>query len=178
MRPAYELDNALLALSENMDEHGLPRSIRTVQDVDAVVTHIKQAVFPQLKLWEYKVVDMAQYDAFKSIDVKPYEKAEDVRGKPIDVQADLFARHAICDKPGVRFQSVDLSRAASFVQALADTAMDRVTLFRNLLSQHNLVKYQEYDKDVQIALDNIRSRLIYTRLDESGPRLGDDVSAR
>ncbi|KAI8147846.1 glycogen debranching enzyme [Fennellomyces sp. T-0311] len=174
LRPAYELDNALLALSEDMDKHGLPRSIRTVQDVDAVVTHIKQVVFPQLKLWEYKVVDPAQYtdEAIKGIDPTPYDQ-EDPRGKPIAVQADLFARHAICDKPGVRFQSVDLSRAVSFVQALADSAMDRVTLFKKLVSHHNLVKYQEYDKDVEVALDNIRSRLIYTRLDEAGPRLGD-----
>ncbi|KAG2220263.1 hypothetical protein INT45_009878, partial [Circinella minor] len=211
--PAYELDSALLELSKNMDKHGLPTIIKTIQDVDAVITYIKKTIFPRLKLWEYKkIVDPTPYtdEAIKEILLSPQQQQQLQQGYkmeknlPINVLADLFGQYAIQDNanPGVRVtRSVDLPHAISFVQILisAGYTMDIfiskndsnnvkekqtsteqdcmttnvTTIFNKLLSQINLVQYQEYDKDVEIALENIRSRIIYTRLDENGPLLSE-----
>ncbi|KAI9263123.1 glucanotransferase domain of glycogen debranching enzyme-domain-containing protein [Phascolomyces articulosus] len=259
--PAYELDTALVELSKEMDNHGLPRRINTVQDVEAIVSYIKKHIFPRLQLWEYKTVDITPYtnDAIKGILLNPksspmllsyqqqllLQQKQDhnetttttttpvllEKNQPIDILANLFGQFAMKDtyQPGIRgSRSLDLTRAISFVQAMIkmgyrlvgvdksiviassfssknddnnkdhdnntkvdknrkdDTENDNdnddndinnvttvIAIFNKLLSQYNLVQYQEYDQDVEIALENIRSRMIYTRLDETGPCYGE-----
>lgn len=110
---------------------------------------------------------------------------------PIEKQASLLASYAITKgHAGTRFNvSVDVSRAASFVLALAgaknptttDTSQlhhhqqqqeQLLATYQRLLDQYNVLPYAEYDEDVRVALDNITSRIRFRYLDAKGPRLG------
>ncbi|KAI9310296.1 glucanotransferase domain of glycogen debranching enzyme-domain-containing protein [Dichotomocladium elegans] len=177
LRPAYELDTALWELSNNLTTYGLPTVIQSEKDVDIVMAYIKDVIFPNLKLWEYKVVDVksalekftqALQEGVRGDDCQ-WERAV---GLSIDEQAELLKRYAICGQTNfARFsRSVNIPHAISFISSF--TQADNLTsVFRKLLDQVNLVYYQEYDDDVLIALRNIRSRIIYSRLDPKGPKL-------
>lgn len=189
MVPAYELDTALLELSKSIDQHGLPRRLETKQDVDNVMSHIKDSIFPQLKLWEYDIIDAeiaiqefssaitqlsSSYEAHKDV----YKGEEDVAEETIKRQAELFGAYAIIEGThGTRFhRSVDIPRAIAFVRSYAKEDQYKA-VFQKLIEQYNLVWYELYDNDVKIALDNIKNRITYLRIDDNGPKWG-EISER
>lgn len=184
--PAYELDTALLELSANLEKYNnLPCRIESVHDVDLVMKHIESTLFPELKLWEYKVLDAdLQKKRFReamqdtSLDPIPYHH-KNVKDLPIEAQAELLRHWAIqSGNPGVRFhRSLDLPRAIGFMRSLTDSLEKQVAWLDKLLDQYNLSLYQEYDQDVTIALENIRSRIVYLHLDANGPKLR-EISSR
>lgn len=183
--PAYELDTALLELSKSIDQYGLPKRLETKQDVDNVMSHIKDHIFPPLKLWEYDIVDadlaIQEFSSAILQSSSSYDntyKGEDVAGQPIKRQAELFGAYAITEgTPGTRFhRSVDISRAIAFVQSYAKQD-EYKAVFQKLIEQYNLVWYKLYDDDVKIALDNIKNRIMYLRIDNNGPKWG-EISAR
>ncbi|CDS12463.1 hypothetical protein LRAMOSA04657 [Lichtheimia ramosa] len=182
--PAYELDTALLELSKSIDLYGLPKRLETKQDVDNVMSHIKDHIFPPLKLWEYDIVDadlaIQEFSSAILQSSSSYDntyKGEDVAGQPIKRQAELFGAYAITEgTPGTRFhRSVDISRAIAFVQSYAKQD-EYKAVFQKLIEQYNLVWYELYDDDVKIALDNIKNRIMYLRIDNNGPKWG-EISA-
>jgi glycogen debranching enzyme len=193
LTPAYELDTALVLLSGELDHHGLKSTIETPADVDPIISFIQQHTLPDLKLYEYKVVDVAKHvDLMKQrllnkdnsgVDTAIYLDQK-VHTLSLKQQALFVVKKKLIRQganQGVRFhKTVDIAAMISFVLALhqLDT-MDQVTdvqrlvdAFQALLNECNLPSYKEYDQDVSIALDNIKNRMIFTRLAENGPRLG------
>ncbi|KAI8391335.1 glycogen debranching enzyme [Radiomyces spectabilis] len=188
--PAYELDTALIKLSGKLHELGLKSKVESGHDIDAIMNYIRDHTIQELKLYEYKVIDVQkQTEIFRKslqertqCDPTQYGHAQQLSFKE---QAALLGKDAI--QPGhlgTRFhRSVDQSRALSIVLAIAglqsidDVNNDHVNqltdLFQRLLDEYNLPHYKEYDEDVRIALDNIKNRLAYTRLDANGPKLGE-----
>lgn len=189
MVPAYELDTALLELSKSIDQHGLPKRLETRQDVDNVMSHIKNSIFPQLKLWEYDIIDaerairefsstITQSSSSHETHKDAYKGVEDVAKQPIKRQAELFGTYAVIEGThGTRFhRSVDIPRAISFIQSYAKED-EYKAVFQKLIEQYNLVWYELYDNDVKIALDNIKNRITYLRIDDNGPKWG-EISER
>ncbi|KAI8337988.1 glycogen debranching enzyme [Chlamydoabsidia padenii] len=194
--PAYELDTALVLLSGELDQHGLKNTIETAADVDPIMSYIQQHTIPDLKLYEYKVVDVAKYvDLMKqrlinrdgtNVDTGIYLDQQ-VHTLSLKQQAQLVIDKSLIvqgTNPGTRFhKTVDIAGMTSFVLALDQLdSIDQVTddnhiqqlvdKFQALLNECNLPSYKEYDQDVSIALENIKNRMIFTRLAENGPHLG------
>ncbi|ORZ07829.1 glycogen debranching enzyme [Absidia repens] len=194
--PAYELDTALIALSGELDQHGLKSNIETAADVDPIIAYIQQHTIPDLKLYEYKVIDVAKYvDMFRQrlinkdgtgVDTSIY-RDQQVSKFSLKQQASFVIRKELVKQgshQGTRFhKTLDLPGMVSFVLALENldgihqvtTPNNQASLidkFQALLNECNLPSYKEYDQDVSIALDNIKNRMIFTRLAENGPHLG------
>jgi glycogen debranching enzyme len=188
--PAYELDTALVNLSGNMKQLGLPNEIKSTHDVDTIVHYIKNSTLKELKLYEFKVIDVSKYvkeirKALQSRNEKCDPSAFDnVTQLPVKERTALFAKQVVQNGHlGSRFhKSINVSKALSFLLAfnhhssLDQVPNDRVDSlvesFQGLLNDYNLPLYEEYDEECKVALDNIKGRLLFTRLAENGPKLG------
>ncbi|EIE82182.1 glycogen debranching enzyme [Rhizopus delemar RA 99-880] len=190
--PAYELDTALIELSDKFDQVGLPKEIRSDRDADVIVEYIKTNIFKDLKLYEYKVIDLEKHvdvirNALKGrsdkLSCNP-DVYHNVYELDVKKRIALFGKDVIRNGHlGTRFhKTIHLPAALSFLLAfnkikhLEDVSDDQVEnlvgSFKNLLNDYNLPLYEEYDEECKVALDNIKGRLLFTRLAENGPKLG------
>jgi glycogen debranching enzyme len=173
-----------------MKQLGLPNEIKSAHDADIIIDYIKNHTFKDLKLYEFKVIDVAKYvqeirKALKTRDAKCDPSAfHKVIELPVKERTALFAKQVVQNGHlGSRFhKSIDISKALSFllafnhISSLDQVSNERVDAlaesFQGLLNDYNLPLYEEYDQETQIALDNIKGRLLFTRLAENGPKLG------
>ncbi|GAA6056561.1 hypothetical protein JCM3770_004362 [Rhodotorula araucariae] len=192
---ALELDNALLDLSRNLASLGLPTTLASSADLDAVMAHIEHTLLPSLKLYEFYALDVAGQKARfhsawtsaaldKTMTAPPQGRGTDLSSLSIEARATRFAE--TCLPPtwaqlGHRFHAqVDLPQAVAFIAehlgiaprsaSAADHAADELA---RLLDVLNVDRYKQYDEDKKAILDNTRNRVKYTRLDEHGPRHGE-----
>ncbi|CAO3677994.1 unnamed protein product [Rhizopus microsporus] len=189
--PAYELDTALIELSGQLEQLGLPVDICSEQDADVIIDYIRENTFKQLKLYEYKVIDVAkQADVIRKALKDRSEQSShptvyhDVYNMDIKKRIALFGQDVIVNGHlGTRFhKTVHVSAALSFllafnkIKSLDEVSDDQVDglveSFKNLLNDYNLPLYEEYDEECKVALENIKGRLLFTRLAENGPKLG------
>ena len=63
--------------------------------------------------------------------------------------------------------------AAGFVRAARGGDADLVSMWGDIVDALNVPLYREWEEDVNIALENIKNRLKYGRLDDHGPKLGE-----
>lgn len=173
-----------------MEQASLPLEVKSAHDADKIVNYIKDHTFKDLKLYEYKVIDVGKYvkeirEALRSrtaiTDPSAYK---DIVQLPVKERTSHFGKDVIQDGHlGSRFhKSVDVSKALSFLLAFNNiSSLDQVSddridslanSFQGLLNDYNLPLYEEYDMECKIALDNIKGRLLFTRLAENGPKLG------
>lgn len=172
-----------------MEKHGLPTEINSAQDADTIMNYIKKNTFNELKLYEYKVIDVAKYveEVRKALYNRKTQCDPSVYkdiNLPVKERVALFGKEVIQDGHlGTRFhKSINLSKALGFLLAFNNIASldqvsdDRVEAlaqsFQGLLNDYNLPLYEEYDEECRVALDNMKGRLIFTRLAENGPKLG------
>lgn len=188
--PAYELDTALIELSGKLNELGLPCDIKSDHDANVIINYIKDNTFKDLKLYEYKVIDVEKHveqlrQALQSRKIKcdptVYKHVVTLQVKE---RVALFGKEVVQDGHlGTRFhKSIDLPKAIAFLLAfnhlssIEQVSNDRVDdlthSFQGLLNDYNLPLYEEYDEECKVALDNIKGRLLFTRLAENGPKLG------
>jgi glycogen debranching enzyme len=62
--------------------------------------------------------------------------------------------------------------AAGFVLAARGGDVDLVSTWGDVVDALNLPLYREWEEDINVALENIKNRLKYSRLDDHGPKLG------
>ncbi|KAJ2961469.1 hypothetical protein NQZ79_g3219 [Umbelopsis isabellina] len=194
LQAAFELDTALINLVDDFPKYSLPTTLKSGQDLDAVMNVIKNIVFPALKLWEYKVIDVvsekkklheALLGASKETAQSQVFEDANLAGLASDQQAQLLAEHGIADRQsGSRYgKTVDIDVAVAFMKALGgvpsgeqvseDVAEKLVDMYGKILDVYNLPFYKEYDEDVRIALENTKNRIEYTRLADHGPKWGE-----
>jgi glycogen debranching enzyme len=153
------------------------------------MTVLKQRV-KELNLWQYYVFDVAKEKASVKANLQ-YQKAElgekhhweefgNVEGKTVVELASIVRSsgkiindHAFSS----RFcTTVDAYAASSLVKA-AFTSLkdDREALseaWGRIVDVLNVDLYKEWEDDEKVALENVRGRVKYTRLDENGPKRG------
>ncbi|KAJ7634145.1 glycoside hydrolase family 13 protein [Mycena polygramma] len=183
LTPALELDSAIIQLSSELASKGLPTAVTNQQDLDAL-TAAFQGVVKDLKLWQYYVLDVTrEKDSVKAAlasekvvawDGPPVahksvvEIAEILRSSgKIQGLGKFASRFGVSVDPGV---AAGLVKAAfvdvSEIDSLADAWVRVVDVV-------NVPLYQEWEDDTKVAVDNVKNRLSYTRLDEHGPKLGE-----
>ena len=180
LTPALELDDAMIEFSTSLEANGLPTTVTSAQDVD-VLMNAFEAHLQKLDFWQYYVLDAkaeresvtAALKANKGttwagIEHKTVvELSEIVRtsGKVVGlgVPQKRFGTHVKGEDAAglVKAAFVDVKD----VDALADAWVKVVDVL-------NVPLYEEWKNDTQAALDNIRNRLRYIRLEEHGPKLG------
>ncbi|KAJ3809108.1 glycoside hydrolase family 13 protein [Lentinula aff. lateritia] len=187
LTPALELDSAMIEFSSSLASRGLPSIVNTQQDVDALIGAFR-TVMKDLNLWQYYVLDVArEKESIKAVlaskKTSPWtgpsvagksvvELAEVLRGSNVIIGlAELSSRFGVHS---------DANAASGFIQAAFVELSDPDALadaWVRVLDVINVPLYQEWEEDTKIAMDNIKNRLNYARLDENGPKLGEITKA-
>lgn len=182
LEPALELDTAIIEFSASLAAKGLPTSINSQQDVDTLANAFADEI-KSLNLWQYYVLDVSAArasikTALESGDIVAWD-GSNVAGKNVVDLAKVLRDASKIDGLGVfsgRFKvGVPGPVAAGFVQAAFADITDVEALAEawvRVIDVLNVPLYEEWEGDTKAALDGIKNRLQYTRLDEHGPKLG------
>lgn len=182
LEPALELDTAIVEFSASLAAKGLPTSIGSQQDVDTLANAFADEM-KSLNLWQYYVLDVSATKAsikgaLESGDIVTWDGA-DVAGKNVVDLAKALRDSSKIHGLGLfsgRFKvNVPGPVAAGFVQAAFVDITDVEALAEawvRVIDVLNVPLYEEWEGDTKAALEGIKNRLKYTRLDEHGPKLG------
>ena len=199
LEPALLLDDALLEYSRNLGKLGKPTEVKSTDDIAQVVQGIKDIVLPQLKLWQFYVVDVARdaeaavqswiegvcnfpEGAFGPRGLAGMSQIKDYSPKQ---RVDWIMTYALAgaDRMGERYRrTVNAQIGAAFITALFGRFEGRSasspeveaarSAYSKVLDDINVEYYREYDSDAVEICNQISNRTKYVRLDEHGPRLG------
>ena len=192
LRPAYELDSAILDFSESLakDYHQDP-NIKTDGQLQVVMDIFNGTVLPSLKLWEFYVIDVQSVshrfaqdwnimdDNDPIPDHHPYNKIN-LGFMSLKDRAALLAEDALyITDEGTRFaKTLNTPVAVAFIHKyLHDTHKDfslkaAVQAFEEVVDEINLDFYKEYDGDVEAIKSQVYNRARYLRVADHGPTLG------
>ncbi|RYN20313.1 Glycogen debranching enzyme [Alternaria arborescens] len=200
LKPALELDTALLQFGKELTQHGLPTTFNNEGDLLKVMEGVKEHVLSKVKLWEYYVVDVARdtkaiMEAWTSGQAKfvdgSFSEAglrglDAVRDWPLKQKADWLVEHALRggDRMGERYRRrMDPNISAGLLCALfgrydtrtSNTPDNRAAqgTMTAILNEVNLPFYREYDGDQAEIMEQLFNRIKYVRIDAHGPKLGE-----
>jgi len=183
LTPALELDSAMIDFSSSLASKGLPTVISSGNDVNVLIQAFEKMV-RALNLWQYYVLDpVRERDsitaAFSTGKVKQWS-GSNISGKNVEELADILRSEKkveglgqLASRYGVR---VDGSVAAGFVQAaFVDTKgiESLVDAWIKVVDVLNVPLYREWEEDTNAAIESVKNRVNYTRLDAHGPKLGE-----
>ncbi|KAI6010692.1 glycoside hydrolase family 13 protein [Pisolithus orientalis] len=184
LTPALELDTAILEFSSSLSENDLPTHVSCQKDIDTLLNALSGYVETK-QLWQYYVLNVeaekaALTDAFLSNTTVPWT-GEDVAGRSVVELANILRSASLIQGEGTlasRFVAcVDGGISAGFMKAALPTLANDVNAlglaWTRVVDVLNVPLYAEWKEDTRVALDNIRNRLKYTRLDDDGPKLGE-----
>ncbi|KZP16628.1 glycoside hydrolase family 133 protein [Athelia psychrophila] len=187
LAPALELDTAMLEFSASLAAKGLPTSVKAQGDIDTLMLAFEKEV-RALNLWQYYVLNpkeekAAVKAAVTAGKVTPWN-GDSVSGKSVVEVSEVARSSGIVEglgTLGVRLGvHVDGSVAAGLAQAafpqLAGNADALAEKWGEVVDVLNVPLYEEWEEDTKIALESVKNRIKYTRLDDGGPKLG-EISA-
>jgi glycogen debranching enzyme len=181
--PALELDDAIIQFSNSLKDHGLPTEVKSMEDIELIVDAFSNYI-QQLNFWQYYVLDITKekeaiQGALSSGKTEAWA-GPDAQGKNIPELATIFRAYRdgellqglskYAKRHGVK---VDGAVAAGFVLAARGRDADLVGTWGEIVNALNLPLYREWEEDIHVALENIKNRLKYCRLDDHGPKLGE-----
>ncbi|KAF2206072.1 glycogen debranching enzyme [Delitschia confertaspora ATCC 74209] len=200
LRPALDLDTALLKFSKDLRSLGLPTRITSMDDLSKIMDGVKTRVLGGCKLWQYYIVDVeSNADAI----VKAWTKGqatfpengfgqgglrgiEEVKEWPLKQKADWLVDNGLLggDRMGERYRRrINARIGAALLSALFGRYDSRTSsspdetaaknAIHNILDELNLPYYREYDADAAEIMSQLSNRIKYVRLDEHGPKLGE-----
>lgn len=183
MTPALELDDAMIRFSKELASKGLPTFIGSQADIDLILSGF-QDYLQELNLWQYYVLDIKKeresvLTALTGANVAAWDGPDVAHKSLVELTEVIRASGKIngYKKLEKKFGTyVDGSVAAGLVKAaFVDLGIDVVALadaWVRVVDVLNVPLYEEWKEDTRVALDNIKNRLRYTRLDDHGPKLG------
>ncbi|KAF2474646.1 glycogen debranching enzyme [Lindgomyces ingoldianus] len=200
LRPALDLDTALMKYSKDLRVLGMPTKIGSIDDLLKIMDGVKQRVLGGCKLWEYYVLDVERdTDAIvqawcageASFPENGFGQAgirglDEVKEWALKRKADWLVDFALRggDRMGERFRRrMDPNVGAGLLSALfgrfdsrtsstPDQRAAHGTIYR-ILEEVNLQFYREYDGDAAEIMEQLFNRIKYCRLDVHGPKLGE-----
>lgn len=181
LAPALEVDDAMIEFSGSLEENDLPTVIKSQSDIDMLIDAFHD-VLNGRNLWQYYVLDVAREKKgvrhALSVGDCPAWGGPDVQGKsPVELALILRAEGKINDLGAFSSRfcvNIDPVVAVSVLKtAYPDsTNAELIEKWGHVCDVLNVPLYEEWKDDTKVALDNIRNRVKYTRLDEHGPKLG------
>jgi glycogen debranching enzyme len=184
LRPAYELDEAMLEYSASLEhDHINPKS---QAELDKVIGDFRNGSFASLKLYEFYVLDVKDQTTQFSKAWKKSTESKDIPDDYLDLKNMSFKERVVLlsskalrdPKTYLRFSKyLDMEIVVAFVQAVCrafniTNPDNQLGEFEQILNEINLEFYKEYDEDVAVIFEQIKNRSKYIRLDAHGPKLG------
>ncbi|AQZ11999.1 GDB1 (YPR184W) [Zygosaccharomyces parabailii] len=185
---AIELDGALLSFSKKLQPLGYPTELKSLDDLNKIMTGISKHVLQEFKLWEFYTVDVrktldetrqqwsgefTQRALSQSLDPPTHLASAGVKEV-----AQYVRNHAIKEPFGVlrgRFDNkVDVGKFVVVLQQLygCEWSEDILNKAQQILNELNDPLYAEYDADINEAMNQLYNRIKYLRLDDWGPKQG------
>jgi len=173
----------MIEFSTNLTSQGLPSIIRSEDDLHALMAAFEQTL-KELDLWQYYVLQPSReresiLSALRSGKIALWSGPL-VEGKSVVELAQIIRSenriigiNALASRFGVHVHG---DVAAGIVKAAFVDVQDHIVLANawvRIVDIINVSLYQEWEDDTKIALENIRNRIKYTRLDAQGPKLGE-----
>ena len=182
LAPALEIDDEMIEFSASLASRGLPTTIKSVEDIDLLVTEFEKALNAR-NLWQYYVLDVEAQKKSVEAALKSGKVGEwtgpDVVGKSVAEIADILLQAGKLEKISAFEKRFCVTADPGLVAAVVKKAFSDLTSTTALAEAWgkvcdvlNVNFYTEWKEDTRIALDHIRNRVRYTRLDEHGPKLG------
>lgn len=170
----------MINFSVSLEAKGLPTTVKSSQDIDVLMTAFEDYV-KGLDFWQYYVLDVkAERESVKAaLSQNKFTTWEGIANKTVVELAELAKSSGSVIGLGVpqaRFGThvkgevaAGLVKAAfvelNDIDALADAWIKVVDVI-------NVPLYEAWNDDTRAAMDGIRNRMKYMRLDEHGPKLG------
>ncbi|ORY09293.1 glucanotransferase domain of glycogen debranching enzyme-domain-containing protein [Clohesyomyces aquaticus] len=204
LRPALDLDTALVKFGKDLRVLGLPTKLTTVEDLLKIMDGVKTRVLGGCKLWEYYVINVerdteaivaawvAGEAEFPENGFEPQgmQGLDEVKEWPLKLKADWLVEYALRggDRMGERFRrrmkpsvgaallSAIFGRFDSRTSSTPDQRAAHGAIYR-MLEEVNLQFYREYDRDAAEIMEQLFNRIKYVRLDEHGPKMGEITDA-
>lgn len=173
----------MIEFSATLAAEGLPVTVTSQQDVDSLTNAFHEHV-KTLNLWQYYVLGIeGEKESVKAALSSPRTiikwNGPDVAGKPVSELAEILKSSKkvvglgqLASRFGVK---VEGGVAAGFVQAAFVDLSDVNALaaaWVRVVDVVNVPLYAEWENDTKVAIESVKNRLKYTRLDEHGPKLG------
>ncbi|KAH9935947.1 glycoside hydrolase family 13 protein [Epithele typhae] len=182
LTPALEIDTAMLEFSAALESLGLPTTVSSEGDITLLVEGFENFLKAR-DMWQYYVLDVkaersAVKEALDKQDVAPWDGV-DVALKSVVELAEIVRNagkingHKRLEKKFCAY--VPGPVAAGFVKAAFVNVTESDALAEawvRVVDVLNVPLYEEWTEDTKAALDSIRNRIKYTRLDDNGPKLG------
>lgn len=185
LEAAVLLDDALLDFSNQFDSLGFANPISSGDELNKVMAHIKNKILPDLKIWQFYVIDVASekerfgkaWQSKKAVG----EVGADLAGKSRNEVIQLFAEQALnknwsglAGRYSAKIENMD--EAIAFVAKIVGKSEASVEEagkeVESILNDLNVNRYNMFNDDVSAILDNTRGRIEYTRLANHGPQIG------
>ena len=174
----------MLEFSGSLKSKGLPTSVSSEADLNTLLAAFEKEI-RALHLWQYYVLNPTQEKenvkaALTNGQITEW-KGTEVAGKSIVEISQIVKSSGLIEGDGqlaARFGvHVDGAVAAGLVKsAFPNLAGDTGALadtWGKVVDVLNVPLYAEWEEDTKIALDSVKNRLKYLRLDEHGPKLGE-----
>lgn len=180
LTPALELDSAMIDFSISLEAKGLPTTVKSQQDVDVLMKAFEEHV-KGLDFWQYYVLDVkAERESVKAaLAANKTTKWDGVAHKTVVELAEIVKTSGKVVGLGVpqkRFGTrVEGQDAAGLVKAAFVDLQDHEALadaWVKIVDVINVPLYEVWQDDTRAAMDGIRNRMRYMRLEEHGPKLG------
>lgn len=183
LTPALELDTAILEFSSSLAARGLPTIVTSEEDIEKLISAFHDDI-QGLDLWQFYVLN----PAWETESVKAALKSKmdvpwvgpNVSGKSAAELAEVLRAEkkvkglgGLASRFGVK---VDSTIAAGLIKAALGASQDvdaMTEAWKNVVDVINVPLYEEWKEDQRVALDNMKNRVKYTRLDPLGPKLGE-----
>lgn len=184
LTPALELDDAILEFSGSLQGSGLPTRVTSQRDIDTLMSALEDHLRSK-ELWQFYVLDVQEetaaiLSALSSNSIVPWN-GEDVDDKSAPAIADIVRSSGSIRGLGAlssRYCAhINGDVAAGIMKAAflhnADDHRALAERWKRVVDVLNVPLYAEWEEDTRIALDMIKNRLKYIRLDLNGPKLGE-----
>lgn len=190
LKSAFELDEKILEFSSNLKFYNLNGELNNENDLLKMMIIFKEIQLPKAKLWEYFVIDLnsAENQLIEAIEKKSKIKALQLKFDE-DTNVKSLKEAEVNDGKFDRFSNgMELKKVISFyaeeIEIIQRNPSQSNQLLSLLLSKYrsqldllNVPKYQEYDRTIDEICKNIFNRVMYERITENGPKIG-NISER
>lgn len=171
----------MIEFSASLASNGLPTEITSEADVDAIIAAFDKHI-DGLNFWQYYVFDVkAERESVKAALSKGDVKAwpTDIAHKSVVELAEIARKSDHLDGLGIPTKRggphVDGALAASIVKSAFVDIQDVEALadaWVRVVDVLNVPLYATWKDDMKAAVDQIKNRLKYIRLDPHGPKRG------
>ena len=173
----------MIQFSSSLISKGLPSVVTSEDDINTLISAFEKET-RELNLWQYYVLDSTRerksiMAALQSGKATPWS-GPDLQNKTVEELASIFRTADKINGLGrlaSRFSvAVDGPVAAGFTVVAFSNIRDKEALadaWVKIVDVLNVPLYREWEEDTRVAIENIRNRLKYTRLEAHGPKLGE-----